>query len=116
LVSTPVLTDYEIIRSWANTDDGYLRLRATLINGDFLELAEYFVVQEDQIQPHDYRHQWMDAERQTLRMRWDSTPHHPNLPGFPHHIHQGSESNVMPSVPMSILELLHFLENQLLDS
>jgi hypothetical protein len=113
LVSTPVLTEYEVIRWWVNTDDGYIRLRARLVNGDFLEAAEYFVVQTGQIRPQDYRYQWMDAERQILRMRWDSTPHHPNLPGFPHHIHQGSESNVEASLPMGILELLRFLEERL---
>jgi hypothetical protein len=45
LVSTAVVVEYQIIRSWANTDDGYLRIRATLTNGDFLEAAEYFALQ-----------------------------------------------------------------------
>ena len=49
LVSSPVIAEYQVVRSWANTDDGYIRLRTTLTNGDFLEAAEYFVLDGDQI-------------------------------------------------------------------
>jgi hypothetical protein len=30
LVSSPTVATYQVIRSWANTDDGYIRVRATL--------------------------------------------------------------------------------------
>jgi hypothetical protein len=74
LVSSPTVATYQVIRSWANTDDGYIRVRATLANGDFLEAAEYFVLEEGQLVTVDYRHQWMDGDRKTLRRRWDRHP------------------------------------------
>lgn len=113
LVGSPVIAEYYVVRSWANTDDGYLRLRATLANGDFLEAAEYFVLDRDQILTIDYHHQWMDGHKQVLRRRWDSAPDHPELDNFPHHIHLGSETRVIPGHPLSLIELLNILEDEL---
>ncbi|MCS7221702.1 MAG: DUF6516 family protein [Anaerolineae bacterium] len=116
LVSSPIIAEYSVIRSWANTDDGYIRIRAMLTNGDFLEAAEYFTTQAGEIITVDYRHQWMDGNRELLKRRWDSTPHHPELENFPHHIHVGSEESVAPGNPVSFLELLRILESELASS
>jgi hypothetical protein len=113
LVSSPTVATYQDIRSWANTDDGYIRVRATLANGDFLEAAEYFVLEEGQLVTVDYRHQWMDGDRKTLRRRWDSTPDHPQLQNAPHHIHLNHERDVVPGHPVSMIELLNILEEEI---
>lgn len=113
LVSSPVVAAYEVLRAWANSDDGYVRLRATLVNGDFLEAAEYFVVSESQPVTIDYRHQWMDGTKQILRRRWDSTPDHPELANFPHHLHL-NEDTVTPSQPTGVITLLQILEKEIL--
>ncbi len=78
LVSSPVLENFHVLRAWTNSDDGYLRLRATLFNGDFLEAAEYFVLDVEAIKTVDYRHQWMDGARQFWRRRGDSARDHPS--------------------------------------
>ena len=114
LISSPVIHSYEIVRAKANSNDGYLRLRAILHQGDFLELVEYFASIQEQMITLDYRHQWMSGDKTTLRRRWDSTPHHAGLPNFPHHIHVESETNIISGEPMSILQLLIYLENTLL--
>lgn len=116
LVSSPVIAEYQVVRSWANTDDGYIRIRATLTNGDFLEAAEYFVLDGDQIVTIDYRYQWMDGEKKVLRRRWDSTPDHPELENFPHHVHIGDEATVIPGHPMSLVDLLRVLESEVSQS
>ena len=113
LVSSAIIAEYHIVRSWANTDDGYIRLRATLTNQDFLEAAEYFTLQEDRIVTVDYHFQWMDSERKTLRRRWDSTPHFPKLENFPHHIHTGADETVMPGSSISLIDLLQILEDKI---
>ncbi len=113
LIASDVIADYIIIRSWANTDDGYIRIRATLSNGDFFEGSEYFVVESDQIATTDYRYQWMDGNRVILRRRWDNTPHHPEIEGFPHHCHLGSDTNVVPSEPLSLLQVLLLLKTEI---
>ena len=112
LVSSEIIAEYDIVRSWANTDDGYIRLRATLTNRDFLEAAEYFTLQDDQVVTVDYHFQWMDRERKILRRRWDSTPHFPNLENFPHHVHIGGDETVMPGSSISLINLLKILENE----
>lgn len=116
LVSSGIIAEYHIVRSWANTDDGYIRLRATLTNQDFLEAAEYFILQEDRIETVDYHFQWMDSARKTLRRRWDSTPHFPELENFPHHIHIGDDETVMPGSSISLIDLLNLLEDEIAQS
>ncbi|MFH1636627.1 MAG: DUF6516 family protein [Chloroflexota bacterium] len=112
LVSSSIVAEYQISRSWANTDDGYIRARVTLTNGDFLEASEYFVLQGGRIGTADYHHQWMDSNKQTLRRRWDSTPHYPKLQDFPHHIHLGATA-VVPGRPISLVSILKVLESEL---
>lgn len=113
LVSSPIVAEYQVVRSWANTDDGYIRLRATLSNDDVLEAAEYFVLDKNQIVTVDYRYQWMDSAKKILRRRWDSTPDHPGLENFPHHIHLNNETTLIPGQPLSLIELLNILESEL---
>lgn len=113
LISSPIIQAYELVRIWVNTDDGYIRIRATLTNGDFLEAAEYFILRSGEPVPVDYRYQWMDASKQSLRQRWDSTPHHPELAGFPYHVHGEGDNAVAPGQPMALLGLLRFLETKI---
>ena len=113
LIRSPIVANYQIIRAEENTDDGYVRLRATLVNGDFLEAAEYFILERGVIRTQDYRYQWMDAGKSTLRKRWDSTPDHPELPNFPHHIHIGNEQTVEAGQALSLINLLDILERDL---
>lgn len=116
LVSSPVIAEYEVVRCWANADDGYIRVRATLSNGDFLEAAEYVVLDQGQLVTEDYRYQWMAGEKKTLLRRWDSTPDWPRLPGSPHHVHVGEETTVEPGRPLSLLDLVILLEGEILPS
>lgn len=114
LISSPAIADFAIIRERVTATDGYVRLRATLINGDFLELTEYFIRIGQSITTVDYRYQWMDADKAELRRRWDNTPHHPEIASFPHHSHLEGESKVVSSHLMSIIELLPVLESLVL--
>lgn len=91
-------------------------LHATLGNGDFLESTAYFVLDQESVEIVDYRHQWMDGTRTILRRRWDCTPHHPELDGFPHHVHVGNENDVLAGHVMGIIDLLQLLEQEFLNS
>ena len=85
----------------------------TLCNGDFLEIAESFTIQDECYMTLDYRYQWMDKTKQKLKKRWDSVRHFPNLPNFPHHVHLTEEFNVEPSQSRSILELIDLMKQEL---
>lgn len=110
LVTSPVVAQYTIIKERTTATDGYLRVQATLANGDFLELTEYFVRSSEELTTVDYRYQWMDSARRQLRRRWDNSPHHPETPNFPHHLHLGSETHVIAGESLNISQVLDILE------
>lgn len=113
LLTSPIVENYMLVRQRASSDDGYLRVRCALANGDFLEAYEYFIVSETGVQTTDYRHQWMNGERTKLHKRWDDKPHYPHLPNFPHHCHDGDESNVVPGEALSIVEVLQRIQAEI---
>ena len=92
LTTSPVIRAFSVIEERSGLDYGYLRVRVELVNQDFLELAEYFVVRNDAVEVKRYRYQWMDSTQQILRKRWDNAQHHPELPNFPHHVHEGGNA------------------------
>lgn len=65
-----------VVEERALPDRGYFRARLMLSNGDFLEVAEYFVVEGERCVTKRYRYQWMDESQQVLRKRWDNVEHY----------------------------------------
>jgi hypothetical protein len=63
-----------------------LRIRLRAENGHLLEIHEAVVFAEGELVHLDYRYHCQD-EKARLRFRYDSTPHFPSLPSFPHHKH-----------------------------
>lgn len=83
LTTSPVIGTFSVIEERIGLDYGYLHVRVELVNHDFLELAEYFVIRNDAVAVKRYRYQWMDSTQQILRKRWDNAQHHPNCRTFP---------------------------------
>ncbi len=113
LATHPVVMSVVIVEEYASSDRGYFRARLTLKNGDFLEVAEYFVIEHQRCISKRYRYQWMDASQSVLKKRWDNVEHFPDLPNFPHHVHIGSESHIEPGHALTIVELIDLLESEL---
>jgi len=109
-----VVQTAKLVRRTETSIDGFLRVRCRLVNSDFLEIAIHVALEETQVVQDSYRFQWMDGGQAILYRRWDMAPHYPNLPGFPHHCHIGSESNVEPSKPMNVSAILDWLEQNTL--
>lgn len=63
-----------------------LRIRLRFEQGHLLEINEAAIVEDDSLVLLDYRYHCQDA-RNRLIFRYDSTPHFPGLPSFPHHKH-----------------------------
>lgn len=42
-----------------------------------------------------YSFHWQNAAG-SLHKRWDNAPHHQHVPTQPHHVHDGSETKVLP--------------------
>lgn len=112
LTTSPVVLRYDVVEERLGPDFGYLRVRVDLGDDGFLEMAEYFVIEASSVTVKRYRHHWMDSSQTVLKKRWDNARHHPELPTFPHHIHDGSESNVVSGTAMAIVDVIVFLEEQ----
>lgn len=63
-----------------------LRIHLHLDDGRLLEINEALVVERDGLRHLDYRYHGQDRDNR-LVFRYDSTPHFPDLPGFPFHKH-----------------------------
>lgn len=111
LKASLIITSIEIVDERILLNRGYFRARLILTNNDFMEIAESFTIQDNQLITLDYRYQWMDASKQIFKQRWDSVKHYPNLPNFPHHVHIGSESNVESGQSRNIIEFIEFIES-----
>jgi len=106
LVTDPLVTQFHVIRERSTLLDGYLRARLTLADGSQLECSEYMQRSSDgAIAVITYNYHWTDANHELIA-RWDNTPHFPDLPGFPDHIHDGATGEVTPGQPMSIFTVL----------
>ena len=80
-----------------------LRIRIRFEQGHLLEINEAIVVADDQLIPLDYRYHCQD-EQNRLIFRYDSTPHFPDLPSFPHHKHLSD--NVIASSKPEIRQVI----------
>ncbi len=88
LITDPAVFSFQIIRERTTAVDGYLRARLVLTDESYLEFSEYVQLLDGDSQVVTYNYHWATAENQLIR-RWDNTPHFPDLPNFPHHIHDG---------------------------
>jgi hypothetical protein len=113
LYISKIIATIEIVDERILLNRGYFRARLILKNNDFLEIAESFTIESDQLLTLDYRYQWMDASKQLLKKRWDSVKHFPDLPNFPHHVHVNSENNVQPGKSRNIPQFIDFMESEL---
>jgi hypothetical protein len=113
LVTSAAVVSFDVVEEWCQPDRGYLRVRATLANGDFLEAAEYFLVSGQAAITERYSYQWMDSGRVQLRRRWDNVEHHRELPNFPHHIHF-ADGLIEPGVSLNLRCVLEQITDSIL--
>ena len=71
LITSKIIRSFSVITEQILEDQGYFGARLWLINGDFLEVAEYFKVINGKLITDRYRYQWMDKSQRDLRKRWD---------------------------------------------
>jgi len=111
LLTDHIVVAFTIIRERVTSTDVHIRARLELKNSSRLEFSEYAQSDaNDNIQVITYSYHWSAVDG-TLIQRWDNTPHHPSLSGFPHHIHQHAEENIKPGPPISIFAVLDIIKN-----
>jgi hypothetical protein len=95
------------------TYQGFLRGEIYFVDGSVLHVRE-FVDTERAVDRLAYSYQYMDHDRRLI-FRYDNTGHHRrlNLPTYPHHKHDGSEEQVIPSTARTLAEVLDEIGAQL---
>lgn len=83
---------------------GFLRGSLYFVDGSILHIREYVSARND-IERYMYVYQYQDRHG-VLVFRYDNSPHFPHLSSFPHHKHDGSESNVVNATPPHLAAVL----------
>ena len=106
LLTDRSVTRFQILRERITLADAHVRARLTFVDSSEMEFSEYVqIAPDDQINVVTYSYHWIDANGGLIR-RWDNTPHYPNLPNSPHHVHDGQTNTVNPGHTMSIAVVL----------
>lgn len=114
IISNQQVVSWAIAREEAQGDRGMFRYRLTLQDGTFLELFEFFIVTEAEVQVTKYSFHWQNSDGQ-LRKRWDNAPHHREISTYPNHVHDETEENVLPHQPINTEQLLAIVTREIID-
>jgi len=78
-------------------------------DGSRLEFSERIVIERARPVKRGYRYQYVRARKAVFR--YDNAPHHPQLPGFPHHKHVGRKtiSSSEPTFSQVLQEVMELL-------
>ena len=109
LLTDACIQSFEILRERVTPTDAHIRTRLTLIDDTLLEFSEYAQRRAGGgIEVVTYSYQWQDEHDRLIR-RWDNAPHCPDLPGFPHHVHDGRTGATTSGEPTNIFVILDHL-------
>ncbi len=86
LIGIPNLYVEQFNAMMISTDRANLKLRLRFELRYLLSVSAAIVIRDRQISFLDYRYHFQDNQN-NLIFRYDSTPHFPDLPTFPHHKH-----------------------------
>jgi hypothetical protein len=103
--SAPIVHSSSLTYDKRTTYIGFIRGSLYFVDGSSLHLREFVNVQFD-VDRYMYVYQYQRPDG-TLVFRYDNTPHFPGLPTFPHHKHEGSESDVVSALSPGLKEILH---------
>lgn len=108
IVLNPKVVNWTVVREEVQGDRGLLRYRLTLKDGSLLEMFEFFQIASTEVMVTKYRFHWQSADGQ-LRKRWDNAAHHQEIATYPHHVHDGTEDNVLPCEAMNVEKVLSII-------
>jgi hypothetical protein len=66
LSTDSIVVSYDVIREFANLEEGFIRVQASLTNGDILDFSE-FVRLSNTLELISYRYQWLDEGKKHKR-------------------------------------------------
>lgn len=110
LLISQTVSSFKILKRAIGEEDGYIRVKCSLTNGDMLKFAEYIKIRRKKAHIENYSFHWQ-TKRGMLIKRWDNVAHHKELDTFPHHMHL-SKKEVCNSTPMTLKKVLREIEQK----
>jgi len=107
LQKSKIVSDLDILNFVDEEDIQVLYVRATLIDKSILFVRELATKTESK-----YSYHWQSKTKKLI-CRWDNAPHYPNVKTFPHHKHDGSKQNVLPSKEITLEKVLEVIEKRI---
>ncbi len=108
LFVSPVVTSFKLLKKEVGEEDGYIRIKCTLSNGDILEFAEYLKISKSKIHIETYSFHWQTADGNLVK-RWDNVEHYKKIDTFPYHLHLTNDK-IVGSIPMTLKKVLADIE------
>ncbi len=110
IVGNPCVCNWQIIREEAQGNLGLFRYRLELSGGAMVEMFEKFRIVSGDVNVSKYSFHWQDDDGDLIK-RWDNAAHHPEIAGYPHHVHH-RETDVSPSRPMNAEVVLNVISER----
>ncbi len=111
LTVSSVVERFQVVKRREVETDGYLRVRAMLLDESLLEVSIYCQHVENVVHLAGYRFHWQDKEG-ILIIRWDNAKHHPEVGTFPNHVHFGDGKDAKESAAIDLRGVLEVLESK----
>lgn len=108
IANLPIVCTFKITLDKRTSHVGLIRGDVYFINGSRLHFRELVEVKGTVIR-RMYSYHYQDTE-DALIFRYDDTPHHSDLSSYPHHKHEGEETNVVEAAPPDLYEVLAEIE------
>jgi hypothetical protein len=99
----------------AQEDAGLFRYRLSLRDGGMLEMFALFQIVDGEVEVRKYSFHWQDKHNHLVK-RWDNATHHPEVSTYPHHVHDGEESNVVSHSPVNAEMILGVVSKEVDDA
>jgi hypothetical protein len=111
LIASPIVESHQVAFERRSPTAGYLRGDVRLLDGSSLHFREY-VNTASGVERFTYVYHYRRADGAFV-FRYDNTPHFRDLPGYPHHKHEGEEGRVVSSRPLDLAAVLKEIEERI---
>ncbi|MCD6484108.1 MAG: hypothetical protein J7L47_03240 [Candidatus Odinarchaeota archaeon] len=103
IVTSKIVESYDVKYDARSTSLGVIKGKIYLIGGLVIDFAEFIKIEGHTVVKLKYRYAILSKKRKII-IRWDNSPHFPNLKTFPHHVHINNK--IEESAEVGIQEVL----------
>jgi hypothetical protein len=109
IAGCPIIWASDLAFDKRTLNSGIIRGNLYFVDGSRLSFRELVDLQAINVRlMYSYHYQAADS---LLVFRYDDTPHHRSLAGFPHHKHVGAEVRVIPASAPALVDVLAEIEH-----